>query len=332
MEQKQPVSKILMDSALFGALAVICLLIYVYLPVVGSLVVFVWSLPIIIVILKDGAFAGAAAGALTAALAVILFGVQAGIFYALSLVVFGLVYGICFANKVSPGKSLLLGMAASVLITAASLFFAGSGGVMNYSDLVHSLETYLREAYAEYEKAGLFNAVVPEGMTVKAYQDQLIAVMKGLLPSFFLMAAMAQAAINYLCAALILRLLRFPIRPLPKFRDWHLPWWTMWGIVIALIALVLGNLSDMTILTTLAKNIFLCYVPLMFIAGVSFIRYLMVAGGLGIVFQALIWVAAAMFLSVSFPFFIMIGAVDTVFDYRSTIEKRKIKKDGGNQE
>lgn len=331
MEQTQPVSKILMDVALFGALAVICLLIYAYLPVLGSLVVFVWSLPIIIVILRDGVFAGAAAGALTAVIAVILFGVQAGGFYALSLVVFGLVYGICFAKKVSPGKSLLLGIVASVLITAMSLFFAGSG-VMNYSDLVHSLETYLRQVYAEYEKAGLFNAIVPEGMTVKSYQDQLIAVMKGLLPSFFLMAAMAQAALNYLCAALILRLLKFPIRPLPKFRDWHFPWWTMWGIVIALIALVLGNLSDMTVLTTLAKNIFLCYVPLMFIAGVSFIRYLMVAGRLSIVFQALIWMAAAMFLSVSFLFFIMIGAVDTVFDYRSTIEKRKIKKDGGNQE
>jgi Flp pilus assembly protein TadB len=52
---------------------------------------------------------------------------------------------------------------------------------------------------------------------------------------------------------------------------------------------------------------------------------------MGVGFQAVIWIVAVMFTSVAMMYFILIGAVDTIIDYRKTIEKRKLKKDGGNE-
>lgn len=331
MEQKHFSTKTIADCGIFAALAVILLLIGAYIPVLGTLVMFVWSIPVMIAILKDGIGAGVAVGVVTTVIGIVFVGVQSGLFYALSLVGFGLVYGICFLKKYSPGKTLLFGILAAALFTIASISFAGVLGSMDLTALLDSFESYMRDTYAAYEKAGLFNAVVSEGMTVQMYEDQLITIMKQILPAMFVIAAMVTAAANYFFAALILRKLKFDIRSLPKFRNWHMPWWIMWGLVVALLALVVGNFTDYEFLITLAKNICISYCPVMLIAGISFIRYLMVSTHLSGGVQVMIWIVAVMFLSVAFLFFVLIGAVDTVFDYRSSIEKRKLKIDGGNE-
>jgi uncharacterized protein YybS (DUF2232 family) len=163
------------------------------------------------------------------------------------------------------------------------------------------------------------------------YVDQVISIMKQLLPAIFVIVAMMMAAGNYFFAVLILRKLKFDISPLPKFRNWHMPWWIMWGLVVAFLSLAIGNFMNYDILITLAKNIAISYCPILMISGISFTRYLMVRVHMGVGFQAVIWIVAVMFTSVAMMYFILIGAVDTIIDYRKTIEKRKLKKDGGNE-
>jgi uncharacterized protein YybS (DUF2232 family) len=270
-----------------------------------------------------------AVSVITALLAMVFVGVLNGLFAALFLTGFGLVYGICFQKQYSPGKTLLFGILAASAVTVAAITFGGVLGSLNFSSLLSSFEAHMREAYSAYADAGLLDAVVPAGMTAQMYVDQIIAIMKQLLPAIFVIVAMMMAAGNYFFAVLILRRLRFDIRTLPKFRDWHLPWWIMWGLVVALLSLVAGNFTHNEVLITLAKNIAISYCPVLIIAGIAFTRYLMVRVRMGVIFQVVIWLAAFMFLSVAIMFFILIGAVDTILDYRNTIEKHKSKKDGG---
>jgi len=331
MEQKHFSTKTVADCGIFAALAVMMLLIGVYVPVLGTLVMFLWSVPVMIVILRDGITAGVAVSVITAILAMVFVGVLNGLFAAISLAGFGLVYGICFYKKYSPGKTLIFGILAAAAVTVVSITFAGVLGSMDFSSMMHSFESYMREAYAAYADAGLLDSVVPAGMSDQMYVNQMIALMKQLLPAVFVIVAMMMAAGNYLFAVVILRRLRFDIKPLPKFRDWHLPWWIMWGLVIALLSLAVGNFIHYELLITLAKNIALSYCPVLMLAGIAFTRYLMVRVHMGVFFQVVIWIIAIMFPSVATMFFILIGAVDTVLDYRNTIEKRKIKKDGGTQ-
>ncbi len=328
MEQKHFSTKTIVDCGIFAALAVLLLLIGVSVPILGTLVMFLWSVPVMIVILRNGIPAGVTVSVITAILAMVFVGVLNGLFAALSLTGFGLVYGICFKKQYSPGKTLIFGILAAGAVTVASITFVGVLGSLDFSSLLSSFEAYMREAYAAYADAGLLDAVVPAGMTAQTYVDQIIAMMKQLLPAIFVIVAMMMAAGNYFFAVLILRRLRFDIRPLPKFRDWHLPWWVMWGLVIALLSLVAGNFTHNELLIALAKNIAISYCPVLIIARIAFTRYIMVRVGMGVIFQAVIWFAAFMFLSVAIMFFILIGAVDTILDYRNTIGK-KSKKDGG---
>lgn len=331
MEQKRFSTKTVADCGIFSALSVILLLIGVYVPLLGTLVMFLWSVPVMIVILRNGIGAGVAVGVITTILAMVFAGIANGLFAALSLVGFGLVYGICFKKKYAPGKTLFFGILAAGAVTVASVTFAGVLGSMDFSSLVSSFEADMREAYAYYADAGLLNSVVSEGMTTQMYVDQVISMMKQLLPAVFVMVAMMMAAGNYFFAVLILRKLKFDIRPLPKFRDWHMPWWIMWGLVVALLALAIGNFMNYDIMITFAKNIAISYCPVLMIEGISFTRYLMVHVHMGTALQVIIWIVAVMFGSVAMMYFIFIGAVDTIFDYRSSIEKRKLEKDGGNE-
>ncbi|HMM07044.1 MAG TPA: DUF2232 domain-containing protein [Clostridiales bacterium] len=331
MEKKHFSTKTIADCGIFTALAVLLLLIGIYIPIFGTLVMFLWSVPVMIVILRNGVPAGVAVSVITAILAMVFAGVLNGLFAALSLAGFGLVYGICFKKQYSPGKTLIFGILAAAAVTLASITFGGILGSLNFSSLLSSFEAHMREAYAAYADAGLLDAMVPAGMTAQTYVEQIIALMKQLLPAIFVIVAMMMAAGNYFFAVLILRRLRFDIRPLPKFRDWHLPWWVMWGLVIALLSLVVGNFTHNELLLTLAKNIAISYCPILIIAGIAFTRYIMVRVGMGVIFQGVIWLAALMFPSVAVMFFILIGAVDTILDYRNNIGKQKSKKDGGTE-
>lgn len=322
--EKSPSSRNkILDSLLYLLLGVGLLLCSRFIPVLGTAAMFVWSLPVIMVVLRDGIVPGVVVAAVLASLAVCFMGIFDGFVTVCIMAVLGLFYGISLGKKKNPGYTLLAGVLFAFLIVCGYFLLAKSIGGVTLDQLSGSFEMYLNEVFQAYDDAGLLETAVAEGMSVAMLKNEVIAAMKAILPSFFLIASMAITAFNYIIAQSFLKKRGYKIFALPPFPQWHLPWWLLWGLVAALMLYVGGNFLDSEFFVTASKYILYCYFPVLLISGISLVRYFFVRIRLGSGIQVLLWIVAVLFLSVSVIFFILLGAADTAVNYRTMAEKRK---------
>ncbi|MGI5874732.1 MAG: YybS family protein [Bacillota bacterium] len=301
-----------------------------FLPLIGTAAMFVWSLPVILCVIRDGLPWGAALAAAAAALCFLLMGPGDGFLAAGIIAGFGFGYGAALKKKAAPGKTLLVGIIVSAALVAVYFLLAGILGLPAFDDVAAAVNESVDEFFEVYGSAGLLDAAVAEGMTVQSYKAQLVSAMTGLLPSFFIVFVTAMAAVNYIFAQYVLKKRGEDIRALPPFENWHLPWWTLWGVLIALMLLVFGNFFDREWMGTAARNIFCCYAPVLLVGGVSLARWFFLRVKLSAGIQTVLWVIAFITMSFSMIFLILMGAADAALDYRTAMEKRKNNlKNGG---
>lgn len=330
--EKSPSSRNkILDSLLYLLLGIVFLLCSRFVPILGTVVMFVWALPVILIVVRDGIVPGVAAAAMLTALAVCFMGVFDGFVTVCVMAVLGLFYGISLRNNKNPGYTLLAGVLFAFVIVGGYFILAKNIGGVTLNQLLSSFENYLNEVFRVYDDSGLLDTAVAEGMSAAMLKNEVIAAMKAILPSFFFITAMAITALNYIIAQSFLKKRGYKISALPPFSQWHLPWWLLWGLVVVLMLYVGGNFLDSELFITAAKNILYCYFPILFVSGISLVRYFFLRVGLGSGVQILLWITAILFLSISVIFFILLGAADTAINYRAMSNKRNNNKDGGHE-
>ena len=315
----------LADCGVFAALAVVLVLISTYVPLLGFAASFVWAVPVIIVVLRRGVAAGALTSLVTLVLSLVFTGPIVGVISGLTVGAFGLVYGLCFRRGASPGKTLFIGSVASGLITVIALGLSAVMTNLPISSMIQGMEDTFRAVFDQYEKMGLLAQMLPAGTTAEAYVDSLVALFRRILPGALALAAMAMAALNYIFAARILKKLKFAIKPLPPFRDWHFPWWIMWGMALVLLGYLMGKQLEGEYYLVIAQNILYIYLPLFLISGIAVMSYFFNFWRLTKGTQIVIWVLCALFISFTLPFLVLMGAVDILLDYRKYTQKVKEK-------
>lgn len=320
-EIKQGSVYTLADCGIFAALGIVLVLVSTYIPLLGFLAALVWSVPVIIVVLRRGVGAGILTSVVVFMLSVLFTGPVMGVVSGITVGVFGIAYGICFKKKISPGKTLFIGTIVAGLVTVITLTASMFIGNIPINSLIQSAEDSFREIFATYDEMGLLAQVLPAGVSSNEYIAEVIDMFRRLLPGVFILAAMSMAALNYVFAALILKKFQFDIRPLPLFREWHFPWWIMWGIAVVLAAYLMGKQLGGENYFLIAQNILYIYLPIFMVSGVSIITYFFHMWKLSNGIRGIIWVIAVLFMSFSLPFIILMGAIDTVLDYRKHLQK-----------
>lgn len=330
MEQTRSSKQIIAHCSLMLSLAILLQFASAMFTFLGILATFFWVVPVVLAVHYDGIGGGVFVAVAASAFSFLLMGFYDGLISAYVMIGLGLFYGIRLKQKAEPGKTLLIGILASVILMAAYFFTADSFGGITVSDMMASFEQTLNDVVKDYTDAGLFDQAVKEGISVKTFKAQIMATMTVLLPSFFFVGAMIIAALNYIFAQNILKNRAEDIRALPPFIQWHLPWWCLWGLVLSLMLFVAGNFFDAEYLVTAAKNILLCYIPVLMITGISMVRFIFVKLKVGAGIQALLWIMAFFFLSVSMIFLCFLGGADAAMDYRKMPDKRNHKNNGGS--
>ncbi|MGM9567905.1 MAG: DUF2232 domain-containing protein, partial [Clostridia bacterium] len=270
MEQTYSHGKTGKEFVLLLLVSVLLLLCGCYVPVLGTLVTFVWAVPVCLAVFRCGIAASSLLAAFLAGLSFILMGPYDGIVTAGTMAFLGLFYGIRLKEKASPGMTLFWGILIAALIEGLYLWAVWKFGGVSFADFQSSFEAYMTEIYSDASVAEL---AVAEGMSAAAYARELSMMMAQILPSFYFISVMIVAVVNYLAAQAYLKKKAVDAVFLPVFAKWHLPWWILWGIVLALILLVAGNGLHLEFLTIAAKNIFVCFAPFFLIAGISLLRY-----------------------------------------------------------
>lgn len=330
MEQNQSFGKKSVDFLIWLLFGAVLLFGGMYVPLLGVIAVFLWVLPVVLAVYRNGIGVGVL---LSLALGILAFwgtGLPGGIIVIGSMTVLALFYGISLRKKTAPGKTLCIGIFIGIALGLLYIAWSYFEGGMTLGELRTLLETELEKVYRVYVESGMLDAALTEGLSVEAYVTELVEQMVQVLPSFLFISVIMIAAVNYIIAQYVLKRCSADIRPLPGFRDWHLPWWSLWGVVVALMFYVGGNFFDSELFLAIAKNILLCYMPILVVAGISLVRYFFVVLHAPRGVQAVVWIIAMLFMSVSLMFFVLMGAADAAVNYRAGFMKKKNNNIGGH--
>lgn len=313
------------DCGVFAALTTVLVLISTYVPLIGLAASLVWAVPVIVVVLRRGLGAGITVSVVVLLLSLLFTGPVTGVIAGLTVGVFGIVYGICFKKQVSPAKTLFAGTVAAGVITVITLGLSVALTNLPISNMIETMEETFRSVFQQYDEMGLLSQILPAGVSAQEYIDNMMAVFRRILPGAFVVSAMAMAALNYIFASIILKKMRFDIVPLPAFREWHFPWWIMWGLVPVLLGYLMGKQLEGEYYFAIAQNILYIYLPLFLISGISLLSYFFHTWGLTTGTKVVIWVLCLLFASFTMVFLVIMGAVDVLFDYRKYVRKVKEK-------
>lgn len=330
MEQTHSHGKILIDFIVLLLVSVLFLFCGRFVPALGTFVMFIWAVPVLLAVLRCGMGSGVLLAVIVSLCGFGFLGPYDGVSIVGNMAILGLFYGVRLKKKASPGMTLLGGIIITLICEVAFLLVARQFAGVSLGDLQASFESYMTEVYGLYANAGLADAAMAENMSLGAYVKNLAAMMSALLPSFYFIASMTIGFLNYVIGQFYLKRHGYDIVSLPPFREWHLPWWLLWGVVIALGLLVGGNFLDNETWGIIAKNIIVCYVPVFVIAGIALLRHYFVKWNLSNGIQVFLWIMMVLFISFALVFLALIGAADTALNYRAASKKKK-NNDGGHE-
>lgn len=311
-------SNALAQGALLACMAALLGLAYLYLPVLGVAAGVLWTIPIMILILRFELNTGMMA--LTVALAII--GMTAGPVSALSLGLRGgltaLVLGYAFKKSWSPGLTVLSGGVVTVLGTALLILlaFAIMGGPLLDMGEVEGLIDETMEMYRQF---GLLNPLLEQGLTeeeIRSHLEQMIGLAVALVPGAMFLSSLVSAGITYLLARLVIKRLGYEVQPIPSFRYWHVPWYTVWGLILGLALFLAGDYINLKPMRLIGQNIIYIYLPLLLVNGLAVATYYYHKWQLSPIIKGMGLALMIVNLPITVIFLMIIGAFDPLFNYR----------------
>lgn len=291
----------------------------IYFPFVSGISMFLWTVPITILMVKRSFSSGLLALGLTAALTLTLAPtLVAGNFIAQFALV-GIFYGVALSRKWNPGLVVLggIGTAAGSLAIVLLFNFRGLGNAL--TELGQPIEEMFRQSLAFYEQTGVFDSLFAQGVTpaeLEEYSHQVAETYKRLLPGLLVIGAMATAALNYLITYMVGQRASLELRKIPPFSQWQLPWHFAWGVVVGLAALLGGDYWQLDTLTRIGQNLLLISAPVLLVFGTSVVVFYYRRSSLPAWFKILIIILAAFYLTFSLMLVMALGLFDPLFGYR----------------
>ena len=306
----------LTEGALMAALAGLLGVIGIYVPVLSVLTNLVWAIPIILVIMRQSMRLGVMSLAVAGMLISLFAGPIQGVLLLVNLGGMALAYGYCFKYQLSPLRALLIGTVTAAISTVATIILSSAVANLPLNQFMVEITQAMDQVFKMYREMGVLDKILPPGVTAAQYQAQMITMLKILIPGAFVAAAMIMALINYVIARKILIRLKYEIPAMPPFRDWHFPWYVVWGVILALSCWLSGRYLNNSVLTSIGQNILYIYSFLLLISGLSVAVFFWKNHGLAPSMKALAIIGLVMFASFAFYFLMIIGLFDPLFDYR----------------
>lgn len=300
-------------------------LVGLWIPPLQVITSFIWTVPMVVAIIKYDLRAGILV-TVVASLLVMIFSDPVRAF--VQIVQFGgvgIIYGWLFKKQASPGKFVFWGsLVAGLSMFLVLLLSAGVTGV-DLAAWDQQLNTSIESTIDLYRQIGLLDNMAARGVNeeeLRQTMEQLALWFKAIIPGILIVSTIFSAIVNFLLARLIIKKLNFPVPYIPPFRYWQLPWYSVWGVIIGLALVLFGDYMQLPGMTTVGQNVLYIYFPFILINGLSVVVYFYkerlnspLLRVLLIAFIVINWPLAGLFLSV-------IGVFDPLFDWRKLGKER----------
>lgn len=307
------------EGAALVAVAVIFGLSASYLPVIWLIALFLWPVPLALLVRRFGPGFGLL-GILAAAVILSLF---IGPLGALSMLInmggVGFWYGYAARRGVKPWLVIVVGVLISAAGMVALLALSSAVAGFEMADFSTQVHEFVQFYVDTMQENGQLEQVLG-GMTAAEFAGLLEARVLAFLPTSLIFVSMLEAGISYALNTYIFRRLGYAVEKLPPFPEWRLPWYTLWGLIIALACYLIDRQMPMEVLQLIATNVLYIYQPLLMLAGLSFLYWQAFFWNMRwMIFMILILVVFA--FQLAGPALILVGLVDSLFDMRQVMRK-----------
>lgn len=319
-------TRALVEGALFAVLTALLGLMGVYVPPLQLITNFVWTLPIIVLIIRNDMRVGIMATVI-ASLLLFLFSdpVSAAMLF-LQFGALGITYGYFFKKQASAGKTLFYGTLVALISTVVAMSFSFAVVGVKPQEMFKSMEASITPTIEMYRQLGLLAKLKASGMTETQLRDMLKAMVemsKMLLPAGLVLAAMFSAFINFVMARFLLRKLAFQVPEMPPFTNWRLPWYSIWGFIVGLSAILIAQYYNIVWLGNVGKNVLYVYFPFLFAIGLSVATYFFKSEKVLPMFKAIAIFFSIINIPVAIFIILTLGLFDPLTDYRR-LERRDV--------
>lgn len=307
------------EGAMLVAAAVVFGLSASYLPFVWLIALFLWPVPLALLVRRFGPGFGLAGILLTAVILSLFIGPVGALSMLINMGGVGFWYGYAARRGLKPWLVIVVGVlisaAGMVALLALSSAVAGFG-LADFSTQVHEFVQFYVDTM---QKNGKLAPVLGD-LTAAEYAERLEAYVLSFMPASLIFVSMLEAGISYALNTYIFRRLGYAVEKLPSFTEWRLPWYTLWGLIIALACYLINRQAPMEVLQLIATNVLYIYQPLLMLAGLSFFYW-------QAFFWNMRWMIFMMLILIVFAFqlmgpaLILVGLVDSLFDMRQVMRK-----------
>ncbi|MEH7386155.1 YybS family protein [Bacillus sp. JJ1521] len=306
-------AKILTEGGMLLAIYSVLLLVALYVPLLGIVLLFFLPVPFILFTVRYRV-KPSLLFILIAFLLSGLFGSVIGILHTLMFGITGILLGELI-NRGRSGIELFLGSCLSYLFSIVLLYVTAI--VVLQIDVIDMIRESSRESFAMAESIMRATGGDVNTEAIKQLEDS-IDMMQYMIPSMFVLIAMFLAFVTVVAMKPVLVRLQVKMNPFPPFREITFPKSILWYYLLILLFSFV-ELDKGTFGYTAFLNLFFVLQMLMVIQGLSFIYYFC--------HQKRIPKAVPIVLTILTPFLLYIirilGIIDLGFQLRQRIREKK---------
>jgi len=305
----------LVESGLLVALAVVLFLASHFLPVAGVAVALVCPAPLVVLGLRHSLGRALLGAGVAMVIVTTMVGVLGGLFFGLGFGATGIALGY-FARRYDTAVEILL-YALLVSLGAKLLLMVLATKMTGINPFSVDPEEMRRMTDATL---AMFGQASPETLEIiRSQMEGMLQMLPLLFPALLVMASGVDAFLSYAVSGAVLRRLgRETLPPLPSFETWRFPKSLFWALLVSAVLLLLGSSSGTGAISfRVGVNLRILVSMLFFLQGSAVVLAFLKSKKIGAwrwgVFVLLLMVPILSQLA------LVLGIIDMWFDIRSRI-------------
>lgn len=182
------------------------------------------------------------------------------------------------------------------------------------------LQQIVNTTMQSYQASGMLTTAQQLGFTTEQMRsalEQMLPVYMSLIPSFAALMSFVEYGFgSYFATRFILRKERV------NFSNWRLPWYAVWGAILALICYLSGDQFGWPLIKNIGLNLIVIYVPMTLVIGTAVYVHLLKSPKIPRFVKWGLLMINLFYFFFSLSALVMFGLFDLVFNFRKLPEDR----------
>ncbi len=302
------------------ALTVVLCLAGIYVPFIGGVLKFIWPVPIAVLILRHGLRAGIMATVVSGLLLLMLTGPVNVLVTLAGFGLIGIVLGYTLRLKLAAPQVILWCAVGSAVSIIASLYLAGFLIGVDPIDAMIEAQTMAIEQIRPWTEQ-LASQSGQQAAQMEQMLEQMPSLMRMILPSVIVVAAVFSSFINFLVARWVLKRMGSEVVSLPAFAEWRFPKWCVYMYLLGLGLSLFGDYTGVDFLRPLGINLLTAFGYLFLVGGVALATFFFKQSKVSRNIKIGLGVFIFVFFAYVFQLLVYVGIFDSIFNYRLRLSK-----------